>query len=99
MDDLIQQQILDKENLVYHKYLLKSNKIDKLKSWPGLICHTSHQYSDDYFDDNYYIAFRKPHISYRTSRPSEIDNNDEQSNKQIINEERKKRSFEEANIS
>lgn len=29
-------------------------------TWPGIIGQTSHEYSDRYFDDNYYIAFNKP---------------------------------------
>eukprot|EP01032_Pedospumella_encystans_P021390 gene21390-24266_t len=28
--------------------------------WPGIVCHTSHEYNDKYFDDNYYVAFSKP---------------------------------------
>lgn len=31
--------------------------------WPGIVCHTSHEYNDKYFDDNYYVAFSKPNTS------------------------------------
>ena len=35
-------------------------------TWPGIIGQTSHEYSDRYFDDNYYIAFNKPPPSTTT---------------------------------
>jgi tRNA-dihydrouridine synthase 2 len=28
--------------------------------WPGIVSLTSHEYSDRYFDDNYYVAFSRP---------------------------------------
>eukprot|EP01038_Epipyxis_sp_PR26KG_P014099 gene14099-18919_t len=39
--------------------ILKQNRYKQFKKWPGLVCNTSHEYNDKYFDDNYYTAFRK----------------------------------------
>lgn len=36
--------------------------------WPGLISLSSHKYGDEYFDDNYYVAFRK--CNYNMSVPA-----------------------------
>jgi len=38
-------------------------------TWPGIVCKTSHEYNDRYFDDNYYVAFSKPNHAY-TATPT-----------------------------
>jgi tRNA-dihydrouridine synthase 2 len=37
----------------YRRYL-------NAQHWPGIVSLTSHEYSDRYFDDNYYVAFSRP---------------------------------------
>ena len=43
-------------------------------SWPGIVCKTSHEYNDRYFDDNYYVAFNKPNYTYTTTNGSGTTN-------------------------
>lgn len=43
------------------------------QDWPGLVSSTSHFYKHSYFDDNYYIAFRK--ISARSRAAAAADAN------------------------
>lgn len=37
----------------------KRKKGKRERRWPGLVARTSHEYNDRYFDENYYIAFRR----------------------------------------
>ncbi len=41
-------------------------------NWPGVVSLSSHQYDDTYFDDNYYIAFRKCNEGIAATAPPSV---------------------------